>query len=180
MRGGISLVEKTVDLEVEKAYLDLKKLLIEKEFKIVDDEAPTLISVEQGSLWGISPLTAKKKVNYRLESVDSGTLITYSSSLASDWKNLTIIGSAISMVVALLCLWISMDLDAIMTTQKESYWSWIAIVDGYIDVHTVQILSGLTKILTVFLAIILIAEVVTVIYVHSRINTLAEVTLNAL
>ncbi|MBN1245132.1 hypothetical protein JXA31_06020 [Candidatus Bathyarchaeota archaeon] len=174
------MVERTVGLEIEKAYADLKAVLLEKNCRIIEEEAPTFISVRQGSLWGISPLTAKKNVNYRFDAVDSGTRITCSSSLASDWKNLTIIGSALAVVVVALCLWMSMDLDALVATQQPSYWSWIATVDGYIDFQTAQMFAGLTRMLAVFLAIILVAEVVIVVYVHFRINSFAEETLNAL
>jgi hypothetical protein len=178
--AGVPLVERTVSLEIKKAYADLKAVLLEKNCTIIAEEVPVLISVRQGSLWGISPLTAKKVVNYRLAAVDSGTRITCSSSLASDWKNLTVIGCALAVVVASLCLWISMDLDALVTTQQQGYWSWIATVDGYIDAHTAQMFAGLTWMLAVFLAIILTAEVAIVVYVHFRINTFAEETLNTL
>ena len=178
--AGVSLLERTVGLEIEKAHAELKALLLTRGCRIVAEEPPTLISVKQGSLWGISPRTAKKVVNYRLASVDSGTRITCSSSLASDWKNLTIIGSALAVLLVSLCLWISMDLDALMTTPQPSYWSWIVTVDGYIDFQTAQSFAGLTLVLTVFLAIILAVEVVIVVYVHFRINAFAEETLNAL
>jgi len=174
------LVERTVGLDVEKAYAELKARLLEKDCKIIAEEAPVLISVRQGSLWGISPLTAKKNVNYRLAAVASGTRITCSSSLASDWKNLTVIGCALAVVVAGLCLWISIDLDALVITQQQSTWSWIATVNGYLDVQTAQMFAGLTRMLTVFLAIILAAEVAIVVYVHFRIKTFAEGTLNML
>jgi hypothetical protein len=180
LEEGVSLVERTVGLEVEKAYAELKALLLERGCRIVAEGAPTLISVAQGSLWGISPRTAKKIVNYHLAPVDSGTQITCSSSLASDWKNLTVIGSALAVVVASLCVWIAMDLDALLITQQPSYWSWIATVDGYIDSQTAQSFAGLTRMLAAFLAIIIAAEVVIVIYVHFRINTFAEETMNAL
>lgn len=178
--AGVSLVERTVSLEIEKAYTELKAVLLEKNCRITAEEAPTLISVRQGSLWGISPLTAKKNVNYRLVSVESGTRITCSSQLASDWKNLTVIGSVLSVVVVALCLWMSMDLDALVATQQQSYWSWIATVDGYIDVQTAEMFAGLTRMLAVFLAFILAAEVAIVVYVQFKINTFAEETLNVL
>jgi hypothetical protein len=178
--AGVSLVERTVGLEIKNAYSELKALLLEKNCRIIAEEAPVLISVRQGSLWGISPVTAKKNVNYRLAAVESGTRITCSSSLAADWKNLTVIGSLLSVVVVALCLWMSMDLDALVTTQQQSYWSWIATVDGYIDFQTAETFAGLTRMLAVFLAIIIAAEVVIAVYVHSRINAFAEETLNAL
>jgi hypothetical protein len=180
MRGGVSLVERIVSLEVEKAYGELKAVLLEKNCRITSEEAPVLISVRQGSLWGISPVTAKKTVNYRLASVDSGTHITCSSSLASDWKSLTVIGCVLAVVVASLCLWISMDLDELVTTQQQSDWSWIATGGSYIDFQTAQMFAGLTYVLAVFLAIILASEVAIVIYVHFRINTFAKETLNTL
>ena len=174
------MFERNVGLETEKAYADLKALLLRKGCRIVAEEPPTFISVKQGSLWGISPRTAKKVVRYRLSPVDSGTRISCSSSLASDWKNLTIIGSALAILLMALCWWITADLEAFMITQKPSYWSWIATVDSYIDFQTGQMLVSLTGMLAVFLAIIIALEAVIAVYAHLRINTFAEETLNAL
>ena len=178
--AGVSLLERTVGLEIEKAHAELKALLLQKGCRIVAEESPVLISVKQGSLWGISPVTAKKNVNYRLKAVDSGTRITCSSSLAADWKKLTIIGCGLSVVVVVLCLWMAVDLDTLVATQQQGYWSWIATVDGYVDVQTAETFAGLTRMLAVFLAFILAAEVAIVVYVQFRMNTFAEETLNAL
>jgi len=103
LEAGISLLELAVGLEIEKAYSELKVLLLRRGCRIVAEESPVLISVKPGSLWSISPRTAKKVVNYRFAPDDSGTRITCYSSLASDWKNLKIIGSALAVVVASLC-----------------------------------------------------------------------------
>ena len=177
-KADVSLVERTVSLEIKNAYADLKALLLQKGCRLVAEEAPAFISVRQGSLWGISPRTAKKVVSYRLVSVYSETRITCSSSLAADWKNLTVIGSVLAVVVASLCVWISMDLDALVTTQEQGYWSWIAMVNGYIDVQTAQMFAGLTLVLAFFLAIIIIIEIVVAVYAYFRVNVFAEETLN--
>ena len=174
------MLERTVGLQIEQAFVELKAILLARGGRIVTEEPPKYISVKQGSLWGISSGTAKKIVSYRLAPVDSGTQITSSSSLASDWKNLTVIGTALAVLVASLCLWISMDLHAFMTTQQPSYWSWIATVDGYIDLQAAQMFAGLTRLLAVFLAIIIILEAVVAFYAHFRINAFTEETLNAL
>jgi hypothetical protein len=175
------LVERTVSLEIEKAYAELKAHLLEKNCKITAEEAPAFISVKQGSLWGISPATAKKTVTYRFAPVDSGTRITCSSSLASDWKNLTVIGTVLAVIVAALCWWIATDLDAVITTQQSSYWSWLVTVDGgYIDFQTAQMLAGVTRMLAVFLVIIIIVEAVVAVYAYFRINVFAEETLREL
>jgi hypothetical protein len=174
------LFERNVGLEIEKAYADLKALLLRKGCKIVAEEPPTFMSVKQGSLWGISPRTAKKVVQYRLSPVDSGTRISCSSALASDWRNLTIIGSALAILLMALCLWITADLEVFMITQEPSYWSWIVMVDSYLDFQTGQMLVSLTRMLTVFLAIIIALEAVIAVYAHFRINAFAEETLKAL
>ena len=169
-----------MSLGINEAYADLKALLLRKGCRIVAEEPPTFISVKQGSLWGITPATAKKNVHYRLAAADSGTRITFSSSLASDWKNLTIIGCVLSVAVIALCLWMAADLDALVTTQQQGFWSWIATVDGYVDVQTAEMFAGLTRMLAVFLAFILAAEAAIVVYVQTKINTFAEETLNTL
>ena len=169
-----------MSLGTNEAYADLKAFLLRKGCKVVAEEPPTFISVKQGSLWGISPRTAKKVVSYRLSSVDSGTRMSCSSSLASDWKNLTIIGSAFAVLVMALCWWIAADLEAFMITQEPSYWSWIAMVDSYIDFQTGQMFVGLTTMLAVFLAIIIALEAVIAVYAHFRINVFAEEALNEL
>jgi hypothetical protein len=169
-----------VGLEIGKAYAELKALLLRKGCKILAEESPTLITVKQGSLWGVSPRTAKKVMTYQLAPVDSGTRITCSSALASDWKNLTIIGTALAVLVASLCWWIASDLDAFVTTQQPSYWSWLVMVDGYVDFQTARLLAGLTRVLAVFLAIIIAAELVIAVYTHFRINAFAEENLSEL
>ena len=167
-------------LEIGKAYAELRALLLRKGCRIVAEESPTLITVKQGSLWGISPHTAKKVTTYQLAPVDSGTRITCSSALASDWRNLTIIGTALAVFVASMCWWIAADLDAFVASQQPSYWSWLVTVDGYVDFQTAQMLAGLTRVLAVFLVIIIAAEVVIAVYAHHRINVVAEKNLSAL
>jgi hypothetical protein len=174
------LLERTVGLKIEKAHAELKALLLKRGCRIIAEESPALISVKQGSLWGISPKTAKKVVTYRLAPVDSGTRISYSSALASDWKNLTVIGTALSVLVAFLCGWIAIDLDAFTTSQQPSYWSWIATVEGYIDFQTAETFISLTRMLAIFLAIIIAFEAVIAVYAHLRINAFAEEILTAL
>ena len=169
-----------MSLGTNEAYADLKALLLKKGCKVVAEEPPRFISLKQGSLWGISPRTAKKVVSCRLSPVDSGTRISCSYSLASDWKNLTIIGSALVVFVMALCWWIAADLQAFMITQEPSYWSWMVMFDRYIDFQTGQMLVGLTRMLAVFLAIIIAIEAVIAFYAYSRINAFAEENLKAL
>jgi hypothetical protein len=179
--AGVSLLERTFGLEIGKAYAELKALLLRKGCRLTAEESPTLIVVKQGSLWGISPRTAKKTVTCRLAPADSGTQITCFSSLASDWKNLTVIGTALAVLVASLCWWIAADLGWSVTMRQSSYWSWLVTVDGdYIDFQVAQMLVGVTRMLAVFLVIIIIVEVAVAVYAYFEINEFAEETLSGL
>lgn len=178
--NGVFVVEKVVGLEIEQAYTELKALLLKEGGKIVAEESPVHISVKQGSLWGIFPRSAKKVVRCRLFPQGSGTRIACSSSLASDWKNLAIIGSVLSAILALLCWWISVDLAAYTITQKPSYWSWIATVNGYSNFQVAQAFVDLTRMFAVFLAFIIVLEVAIAVYAHFRINEFAEEILGSL
>ena len=65
--------EKIVNLEIENAYEKLKAHLFKERGRIVAEEPPTSICFEQGSIWGITPLTAKKGMSYNFFPQDSET-----------------------------------------------------------------------------------------------------------
>jgi hypothetical protein len=175
---GVLLAERTVSIKIEEAYADLKAALVEKGCKVLSEEPPRQILVKQGSLWGMSPKTAKKTVDINLASVDSGTRVTCSSKLASDWKNITAVGCALAFVLVGVCLWMATDLGAFMVTHEPSFWSWLVTVEGNVDLQAGQTLVNLTWGLAVFLSVVILLEIAIVVYVHSKINTFAEETLN--
>jgi hypothetical protein len=168
------LIEQTISLEPQEAYASLKARLLNKGCRVIADEAPNRLSVIQGSIWGISPKTAKKMISYRFSSVDSGTRITVSSKLTPDWKNITLIGSAFSLIMTFICLWIASDMDGLMTTQKPSYWSWIVITDGYANLQLARAVATLTQFLAVFLAVVVVLEINIFFYVNSKIDNVAK------
>ena len=172
--------EKTVNLKIEDTYAKLKEVLLAKGSKVVAEETPTSIDAVQGSLWGMTPKTAKKQVQYRLFAQDSGTRITASSSLASDWKNLTIVGSALAVILAAVCGWMALDLKTFISTQQPSSWSWVATVNGYANLEVAQMLANLGIVLAAFLAVIIAVEVAVALYAHSKIEAFAEETLGLL
>lgn len=160
--------------------MELKARLLKENGKIVAEEPPASISFEQGSVWGATPRTAKKRVIYRLSSHDSETRTVASTSLASDWKNLSIVGCILAVLVASLCWWISIDLKTLLITHNASVWSWIATVNGYTDFQIAQVLIGLSEGLAVFLVIIVVLEALVVMYVRSKVDSFAKDTLNSI
>ena len=160
--------------ELQQTYDKLKAQLVQEGCKITAYKQPEYITTSQGSLWGMSPRTAKKNVTWQLSPADSATRITVSSKLASDWKNLTILGSALSVVVAAVCLWIAADLEGFLVTSQSSWWSWIATSNGVANAAVASSFVTLTRVLAVFLAVVVALEVIIYVYARQSVDGFAE------
>ena len=167
-------------MEIDKAYEDFRSCLSEKGCKIISEEPPEHIVVKHGSLWGMSPTTAKKIVDVTFEVVDSGTQVTCSSRLSSDWKNLTIVGCALAALLVGLCLWMALDLSTFMVNGKPTFWSWLATVNGNLYFVVARGLVNLTKALAVFLSVIIVLEIAVGVYVYAGIDKFAQGTFDVL
>lgn len=174
------MFQKTLSSNIDEAYIEVKKVLSDKGCKILSEQSSKQVFVNQGSLWGTSPKTAKKKIEINFASIDSGTLVTCNSRLSSDWKNLSIAGCVFAVVLVGLCLWMTQDLGTFLTTHKPSFWSWIVTVNGNIDFQIGQAFVNLTKTLAIFLSVIIILEIAIIVYVRARLDRFAEETLNSL
>ncbi len=174
------MLERKVDLKIEEAYTKLKAALAEKCCRVLSEESPKQICFRQGSLWGVSPKTAKKIVKVSLEPTSDGTRVSCSSMLASDWKNITLIGCAFAFALVCLCIWMATDLNTVSATHQSSFWSWLVMVGSNINSAAAQALINLTWGLAVFLSAIIFLEGAIVVYVHSKIDAFAEDVLNQL
>lgn len=167
------LLKRTLNLETEKAYAGVKASFAQSRCKTVSENPPTHLQVKQGSLWGMSPSSAKKIIDITFAPVDSATQVTCSSRLSPDWKNITIVGCVLAAVLAALCLWIALDVNAFMANGKATFWSWLVTVDGNVDVSVAQAFVKLTEALAVFLFIIIMLEVAVAVYAQRGIDKFA-------
>ena len=179
-RGDPILLERSVDLEIEEAYSELKTILLKRGCKIVSEEPPNHVSIEHGSLRGVSPRSAKKVVSYHTFPRESGTRIVSCSSVSSDWANLTLWGNIIAGVVAAVFWWIATDIAALVTDGASGYWTWLAAAFGYPDVQYTFFMVNLTKALSIVLVVAILLEILDVIVVYRRIDTFAKETLEKL
>lgn len=168
------MLEQTVNLPIADAYSKLKDNLTEKGCKIVSEQPPESLIVKQGSLWGISPQSAKKKITCSLKPNGAETKITVSTKLSGDWVNITLIGTAFSILVVGLCLWIGFDLNNFLTTGHASMWSWIASVGSFVDYDLGESFVRLTWILSAFLSVIIFAEIGIFLYARKKIDAFAK------
>lgn len=156
----VLLFERVVSLEVEKAYEELKNLLLNRKCKIVAEERSKSIRVEQGSLWGVSPKGVKKTISFHLHPKNSETRIAGVSSLASDW----IIISTLSYVIAGIL----------------SPFSWLFAIDlessGFYSTWAISYF----KITSILLAIVVIVGIIWDIFIYAGKDSFAEETLRLL
>ncbi len=173
-------LEKTVSLPVQEAYAKLRKLLVDNGCKVLSEAEPVKLQVKQGSLWGISAKKAKKTINFNLEQSTESTKIQATSTLSSDWKNITFIGCGLAFVLAAICVWMALDLDAFMLSGKPSFWSWIITAGETVRFQAGEAFVNLAWGLAVFLVAVIVVEVVVLVHARSRINQSAEFILKQL
>ena len=178
--GSLTVLERYVGLEIEKAYLELRTILLEKGCRIVTKEPPKQISIEQGSLFGVSPKSAKKVVVYQLFPHESGTRIVGRSSVSSGWLNLTLWGNVIAGVVAIVFWWIASDIASLISGRASGYWTWVAVAFGYPHVEYVLFMINLTRMLSIVLVVIILLEILDVFVVWRRKDAFTAETLNEL
>jgi hypothetical protein len=172
------LLARTINLKIEEAYPKIKKAFVEKGCKLVSEESLKQICFKQGSLWGISPKTAKKTINVNLENFGEKTGIIFFSKLASDWKNITLIGCSLAFVLIGLCVWMATDLTRLIATEVPGFWGWLVTVNGNFDLLATQAFVNLTWGLAGFLSLVIVLEAAIVVYTQTKIDSFNEKILN--
>ena len=174
------MLERSIGLEIEKGYSELRTILLEKGGRIVAEEPPKIISIQYGSLRGVSPKGAKKIVNYQFFPHNSGTRIISRSSISSDWANLTLWGNIIAGIVAAVFWWIATDMENLVANGISGYWIGLARAFGYPAVQHVFFMINVMRALSIVLVVTIILEILDVFIVYNKINSFAEETLDEL
>ena len=174
------MLERSIDLEIEKGYSELRTILLEKGGRIVAEEPPKIISIQYGSLRGISPKGAKKIVSYQFFPNKSGTRIISRSSISSDWANLTLWGNIIAGIVAVIFWWIATDMENFVVDGILGFWTGFARAFGYPAVQYVFFMINVIRALSIVLVVTIILEILDVFIVYNKINSFAEETLDEL
>ena len=77
-------------------------------------------------------------------------------------------------------MWMATDLSTFMVTREPSFWSWLVMVGGNVNLVAAQAFVNLTWGLTIFLSVIILLEVAIVVYARSKIDAFTEYALNQL
>jgi hypothetical protein len=171
------LPQTTVNIGIEEAYTKTKEALLKQCCTVVSEEQPKQLVVRQGSLWGISPRTAKKTITTTFKVSGDKTDITYSSKLSSDWKNVTIVGCVLAAALVALCVWMALDLSEFMTTGGPGFWAWLITSGDTVRFSAGQAFVNLAWGLSVFLIIVIVIEAAIYVYTGRNIEAFAQTTL---
>ena len=174
------MLKRSIVLEIEKAYSELKTILVERGSKIISEAPPEHISIQHGSLRGVSPKSAKKIVNFQMFQNKTITKIEVDSTLSSDWINLTLVGNIIAGFVAAAFWWIASDIADLVVNGNSGYWTWLAEVFGYPNVQYTLFMSNVLKALSIVLVFTIILEILDFFIVYRRIDAFAQEVLNEL
>ena len=136
---------------------------MDKDYTIIVDTPPVFLSIKQGSIWGISPRTAKKIIKYSFTSKKSRTKINYSSEFSPDWKKLTIVGYIFSFLLIGLLFWINTNIQKYLLTGNPGFWAWIT-KSNLTNLSLAQSLLDFTRILALFLLVAVFVETIIVFY----------------
>jgi len=168
------LPERIIASRIEKTFVRLKQVLDESNCELVAEEVPNYLRVTHGSLKGISPVSAKKVVEFYLSSEGSGTKISSDSKISAGWKNLALYGSIVAGVLIGILLWIAGDMMGYIESARPGFWAWVAQMyvpyDPWMAVFIVSVIQALTVVLVVTIVI----EIIVVVYVYQRKNVFSH------
>lgn len=166
--------QTTVNLPIEDAFAKVKTALTQKGAVISSEDIPSSLVARQGSLWGISPKTAKKTIHITLQQQGNQTTIIYNSKLASDWKNITIIGCILSAILTAFCIWVALDLSQFMVDGNPRFWAWLVSSHDTVKFQAGEALVNLSWGLAVFLTIVIVIEAAIYVYAVRHLEVLAK------
>jgi hypothetical protein len=167
------LAETTLNKDNQETYTNLKTKLTQHKCQIIAEDPPNTVSAIQGSIWGTSPKTAKKKITYTLQQTPEGTNITSTTSLTSAYINFTLVGCVFSVALIALCGWIALDLQG-YAANGAGFWSWLSQTGSQFDADKASVFIRLSGILAAFLVGSLAVEAYIVWKVHRGIEVFAQ------
>lgn len=168
--------ESCVNTEINRTFTKLKLLLTKSKCEIVAEKPPTSIEVVHGSIWGMSPKTAKKEIMFKLQEDTTETRVVGIAHLTRDYRNLTIVGYVFSATLMLVCIWIGVDLQY-YALNGAGFWGWLAWTNGphrHFDPSIAAVFIKLSLGLATFLVGAIAVETIIIVKVKAKIHIFAE------
>jgi len=113
------LIERTVSLDPQKAYEELRNLLLKIGCKIVREDPPRSIEVEHGNVYGYTPKSIEKRITFTLIPYGNTKKIISNTSLTKDHIHANVTLIFYSILVAVIFRLISFIMDSIVSSMRQ-------------------------------------------------------------
>ncbi len=171
-----TLFERTVSLDAEKTYSELKTQLFQQNSKLLIDDPSKHLVVEQGSLMGITPKGVKKRIDcYFHPQGENQTRVIVKSSLAPDWVKWNIGSYVFSAFLIVILSFFTYGFESGLATQRSSFSSELAEMFGLIDYSDSLFAINLLKLMVlVLIVLVLVCVLVDLIIYKKRYSPVEE------
>jgi hypothetical protein len=167
------MLERTTPLAPNEAYEELRKILLREKCKIVEDDAPKSLVVEQEKFF-------KKNIRFNFISEESGTRIVSDTSLTSGSVALAILSPIISIVFTVFGWWMVADMRAYIEGLRSSLGGRFLELLGYTSYRQALSIIKVVELLVFVMGMLIIFEVISIIYYYVKRETVTEKLLSLL
>jgi len=174
------MLERVTVLAPNKAYEELRRILLREKCKIIEEDAPKKIVVEQGSWLDCSPGTYKKKISFYFVPYNSGTRIVSNTSRPPEKIAETIIGIIICTLIIGFLWWLILDVKAYIEEARSSIGGWLLELLGYTGFRQALVLINILEFLVFILVGIVVFGIISEVYCYAKREVVAEKFLSLL
>jgi hypothetical protein len=170
------MVEGVVYFSAERAYEELKKVLLANKCKIISEDPPRSITVEHGSFWASRTRDVKKRVNFILIPMGSKTKIVAYTSLTEDYVALSAFLSVLLFIIILINVILLINVESLLNT-----WGWLIDLfygSGY--TRNIQDALNIVRIYIMFSVIAFVLCIIWDVYAYTRREAFAEEVIRSL
>gem|GEM_PF-1345420 len=169
------MIERIVSLDPQKAYEELKNLLMRNDCRIVREEPSKTIVVEHGSILGMTPKSIEKRITFTLIPYENRTRIISVTSLTKDLTYLTISIYVMLVVVLITFGFLIAEMISLVSSIRQIIIRNPLMSSYFYDIyHDLLFMSQIMIILYILAIIFLIIGVISTIYIYLRRERFSE------
>ena len=169
------MIERIVSLDPQKAYEELKNLLMRNDCRIVREEPSKTIVVEHGSVFGVTSKSIEKRITFTLIPYENKTRIISVTSLTKDLTYITIFIYTMLVVVLILFGFLVAEIISLTSLIRQIIIKNPLISSYFYDIYHDLLYASQIMIIIYILAIILfIIGVISTIYIYLRRERFSE------
>ena len=169
------MIERIVSLDPQKAYEELKNLLMRNDCRIVREEPSKTIVVEHGSVLGVTSKSIEKRITFTLIPYENKTRIISVTSLTKDMTYTIIFIYVMSVAILIAFGFLVAEIISFVSSIRQIIIKNPLMSSYFYDIYHNLLYASQIMIIIYILAIILfIIGVISTIYIYLRRERFSE------